>query len=327
MTLAIECTNLTKRYGPLTAVDALNLSIPSGAIFGFLGPNGAGKTTTVRMLTGLAQPSAGQATVAGVSVAQNSTALRRQIGYLDQQPQFYAWMRGRELLEFVGELFGLHGAALRQRVAELLELTGLADAAERRVGGYSGGMRQRLGVAQALINRPPVLFLDEPVSALDPAGRRDVLDLIAALRGQTTVFMSTHILGDVERVCDHVAVINHGKLVVEASVAELQNQYAQPLFMLDPEPNQAAAVQQLTSALRAQAWTETVTFEHGLLRVQVNDPAQASQAILPLVAQHGVALVRFERARPSLEDIFLRLIGDERGVAATASQPSAKEVG
>jgi ABC-2 type transport system ATP-binding protein len=200
--LAIEARGLTKRYGDVLALDALDLAVPTGSVFGFLGPNGAGKTTTLRLLTGLGRPTAGTAVVAGIEVGRGGTDLARRIGYLDQDPRFYGWMSGRELLTFVGRAYGLAGATLRSRVDEVLETVGLADAAQRRVGGYSGGMRQRLGVGQALLPRPAVLFLDEPVSALDPEGRRDTLELIGRLRGASTVLMSTHILTDVERICD-----------------------------------------------------------------------------------------------------------------------------
>ncbi|MGZ6315560.1 MAG: ATP-binding cassette domain-containing protein, partial [Candidatus Limnocylindrales bacterium] len=160
---AVTTTNLTKRYGAIVALDHLNLEVPSGSIFGFLGPNGAGKTTTLRLLTGLAGATGGTGTVAGVTIGGAGGELARNIGYLDQDPRFYAWMKGRELLEMVGQLHGLNGAALRQRVGEVLEIVGLRDAAQRRIGGYSGGMRQRLGIGQAIINQPRVLFLDEPV--------------------------------------------------------------------------------------------------------------------------------------------------------------------
>lgn len=312
MKAAISCTGLVKRYGAFTALDGLDLEVPAGTIFGFLGPNGAGKTTTIRLLTGLAQATAGRATVDGVAVSLDNPQLRARIGYLDQQPQFYAWMRGRELLAFVGELFGLRGATLRARVEAVIDQTGLADAAERRVGGYSGGMRQRLGLAQALINEPRVLFLDEPVSSLDPAGRRDILEIIAGLRGQTTVFVSTHILADVERVCDRVAILARGKLVVEASVADLQARFAQPVFVLNPESGQEPAVAALAATLREQPWAAEVAVAPGEIRVVAADPLVAGRAILAQVAQEGVLLQRFERERASLEDIFLRLVGDRR---------------
>lgn len=156
---AIEVHGLTKRFGSILALDGLDLVVPSGSIFGLLGPNGAGKTTTIRVLTGLARPTAGGASVAGIEVELDNPELRRRLGYLDQDPRFYSWMKGRELLELVGRLHGLSGPELRSRVAELLARTGLSTAAERRIGGYSGGMRQRLGIAQALLHRPQLLFL------------------------------------------------------------------------------------------------------------------------------------------------------------------------
>jgi ABC-2 type transport system ATP-binding protein len=312
MAAAISCQGLTKRYGDVLALDQLTLDVPAGAIFGFLGPNGAGKTTTLRLLTGLAWPTAGHATVAGLDVATGGLALRRRISYLDQSPQFYGWMRGRELLAFVGELFGLRGTSLRHRVDEALALTGLTEAADRRIRGYSGGMRQRLGLAQALINRPEVLFLDEPVTALDPAGRHSMLDVIARLRGEATVLMSSHILADIERVCDSVAIIDRGKLIVSSSVTELQERYAQPIFLLDVEPGQEAQVERLVAALRAAPWAGDVVWEPPSLRVVARDPAAAGREILALLVAHGVEIQRFERARPTLEDIFLRLVGAER---------------
>jgi ABC-2 type transport system ATP-binding protein len=320
MEVAIRCEGLVKRYDTLTALDGLDLAVPAGTIFGFLGPNGAGKTTAIRLLCGLARPTAGRATVAGLDVATGGAALRRRIGYLDQAPQFYAWMTGRELLAFVGELFGLRGRVLRARVEEVLALTGLSDAAGRKVGGYSGGMKQRLGIGQALIGEPAVLFLDEPVSSLDPLGRHALLDLITTLDGRTTVFLSTHILADVERVCRQVAIIDHGRLVVAAVVAELQERYARPIYRLEPEPGQRARVAALAGALRAASWATEVIEEAGTLRVMTRDPAAAREGILPLVAQGGVALASFERGRPSLEDIVLQLVGERRESAPAGAE-------
>jgi ABC-2 type transport system ATP-binding protein len=308
---AVSTTGLTKRYsGGVVALDNLNLTVPSGSIFGFLGPNGAGKTTTLRLLTGLAIATAGSGTVAGVRIGGTGGNLARNIGYLDQDPRFYGWMRGRELLTMVGQLHGLHGAALRQRVGEVLEIVGLTEAAHRRIGGYSGGMRQRLGIGQALINQPRVLFLDEPVSSLDPEGRRDVLEIISKLRGTATVFMSTHILNDVERVCDRVAILNFGHLVVEGPIDELLDRYAQPIYELEPEPQQPDSIERLAGVMRGQAWAREVRTTPDTVRVFVNDPKVAGPAILPLVVSSGVNLIRYERARPSLEDVFLRLVAE-----------------
>jgi ABC-2 type transport system ATP-binding protein len=320
--LAIEARGLTKRYGDVLALDALDLAVPTGSVFGFLGPNGAGKTTTLRLLTGLGRPTAGTAVVAGVEVGRGGTDLAGRIGYLDQDPRFYGWMTGRELLTFVGRAYGLAGAALRSRVDEVLETVGLADAAQRRVGGYSGGMRQRLGVGQAMLPRPAVLFLDEPVSALDPEGRRDTLELIGRLRGASTVLMSTHILTDVERICDRVAIIDHGRLVAEARMGDLLARHARPILEMDPEPGQDAAVASLAAALRAAAWTRDVRAHHGILRVAVTDAELAAAEALPLVVATGVRLARFERVRPTLEDVFLQLVGTDAAGSPGPTEPA-----
>ena len=312
----VSTRGLTKRYRLDVALDHLDLDVPAGCVFGFLGPNGAGKTTTLRLLTGLSRPTAGSATVAGIDATTGGRALAERIGALDQDPRYYGWMSARELLTFVGRLYGLDGMALRTRVDEVLETIGLVDAAKRRIGGYSGGMRQRLGIGQAMLPRPAVLFLDEPVSSLDPAGRRDVLELIGRLRGTCTVFMSTHILNDVERVCDRVGILDHGRLVTEAPMDELLASHARPILELDPEPDQDAAVAALAATVRAQAWTRDVRVEHGLIRVFVTDAERAAAEVLPLVVMSGVRLARFERVRPTLEDVFLALVGTAGEVRA-----------
>jgi ABC-2 type transport system ATP-binding protein len=292
----------------VVALDGLDLTVPTGSVFGFLGPNGAGKTTTIRLLTGLGRPSAGSASVAGIPVGQGDLALAERIGYLGQEPRLYGWMSGRELLELAGRSYGLAGSTLRARVDEVLATVGLEEAAGRRVSGYSGGMRQRLGIGQAILPRPSVIFLDEPVSALDPAGRRDVLELIGGLRGSATVLMSTHILNDVERICDRVAILDRGRLVTEGSMEELLARHMRPIFELEPEPGQEAPVEALVQRLRAADWSQDVRTEHGLLRVSVSDSAAAGVELLPLVVAAGVRLARFERVRPTLEDVFLQLV-------------------
>ena len=307
---AIEARGLTKRFGSILALDRLDLAVPRGSIFGLLGPNGAGKTTTIRILAGLARASAGSAFVAGIPVGLGQPELRRRLGYLDQDPRFYSWMKGRELLELVGRLHGLGGAELRSRVAGMLERTGLTSAAERRIGGYSGGMRQRLGIAQALVHAPELLILDEPVSSLDPEGRRDLLELVAGLRGEATVVFSTHVLADVERICDRVAILDRGRRVTEGPLEELLAAHARPIYNLDPAPRQEAAVAALLDRLRAAPWTTDVTATPGGIRVTVADPDAAAGAILPLVVACGVVLESFERARPTLEDVFLELVGN-----------------
>jgi ABC-2 type transport system ATP-binding protein len=306
---AVRARGLTKRFGAIVALDSLDLDVPRGSIFGLLGPNGAGKTTTIRILTGLARASGGTASVAGVDVADDRPEVRRRMGYLDQDPRFYGWMKGRELLELVGRLAGLDGPALRSRVAATLERTGLADAGERRIGTYSGGMRQRLGIAQAVLHEPELLILDEPVSSLDPEGRRDLLALIEGLRGQATVVVSTHVLADVERICDRVAILDRGRLVTEGPLADLLEAHARPIFELVPAPGQGEGVTALAASLRAAPWTTGVDVAAGTLRVTVSDAGAAAREILPLVVVSGVVLSSFEQARPTLEDVFLELVG------------------
>ncbi len=306
---AIACRGLTKRYGSVVALDGLDLEVPAGSVFGFLGPNGAGKTTTLRLLTSLAQPTSGVATIGGVATGGGEANRRGMIGYLDQDPRFHGWMTAHDLLDLVGRLYRMPDAARRARAAEVLELTGLVDAARRPIGGFSGGMRQRLGLAQAILNRPPVLLLDEPVSSLDPEGRVDMLGVIRSLGGHSTVLFSTHILTDVERVCDRVAILDHGRLVTTGPMNELLESYARPVYRLEPEDGQAPAVALLVEALRAAAWVAGVEEAHGVLRVAVHDEAEAGRALLAAVNQHGVALLAFERQRPTLEDVFLQLVG------------------
>jgi len=309
---AVSCDGLTKRFGGssgVLAVDRLDLEVPAGSVFGLLGPNGAGKTTTLRLITGLATPTAGQATIDGTRIDPRDPGARRAIGVLDQEPRYYSWMTGRELVALAGQLQGLTATEARARAGTVLERVGLADAADRRIGGYSGGMRQRLGIAQALVSGPSLLILDEPVSSLDPEGRRDLLALIAELRERATIIFSTHVLADVERICDRVGILDHGRLVTEGPLDELLARYALPLYRLDPEPGQDAAVAGLAARLRSTEWIDRVTETESGLIVSVSDATLASSGLLPIVVAAGVRLAAYERVRPSLEDVFLRLVG------------------
>ena len=306
---AIRTSGLTKRFGSIVAVDGLDMTVPAGSIFGLLGPNGAGKTTTIRILVGLARPTGGTAMVLGKDATTNATELHHEIGYIDQDPRFYGWMTGRELLELVGRLQGLNQPGLTERVTDTLEQAGLSTAADRRIGVYSGGMRQRLGIAQAILHRPRLLILDEPVSSLDPEGRRDILAFVASLRGSTTVVLSTHVLEDVERVCDHVAVLDRGRLVTAQPLSDLLAAHARPIYVLDPEPGQDGSIDTLVERLRTAPWSRDVQLDGTRIRVMVADPDAAAREILPIVVESGVALAQFERARPTLEDVFVELVG------------------
>ena len=304
---AIRCENLTKHYGQVIALESLDLTVPAGSVFGFLGRNGAGKTTTIRLLTGLAHPTAGSAWVAGVEMTNGDSRGRAQFGYLPQDPTFYNWMTPVEYLDYVARLFEMDGPTRQRRIAEMLDLVGLKAAAKRRIGGFSGGMHQRLGIAQAMIHQPPVLLLDEPTSALDPAGRYEVLELIDQLRGQVTVFLSSHILADIERVCDRVAIIHQGKLLLVAERDELLARYATNVLALELARESEERVGVFAAALQAQPWCAGVTQDGATLKVAVHDLPTAKQAILPLLVEHHLSLNRYEWVRPTLEEIFLKL--------------------
>jgi len=305
--LAIRTEGLTRRYGKVLALDQLNLQVPYGAIYGFLGRNGAGKTTTMRLLTGLAHPTAGAAWVAGLEVTAGDSLAREKYGYLPQEAAYHPWMTPREYLGYVGRLYGLAPRALRRRVDELLDLVQLKDVAKRRIGGFSGGMRQRLGIAQALIHEPPVLLLDEPTSGLDPAGRYELLDQLAKLRGKVTVFLSSHIIADVERICDTIGVIHQGRLLFTMGREELLAQYAISAAELEFDPASEHMVDALALELRNRDWVTSVTVDRLTMRVLVSNIDLGKRALLDLVVQRGVVLTRYEWIRPSLEEIFMEV--------------------
>ena len=312
--VAIRIEGLRKRFGTVQALDGLSLSVETGSVFGFLGPNGAGKTTTIRILTGLAHADAGRAWVDGVEVTAHRRMVGSHVGYLPQEPAFYPWMTAREFIDYVGRVFGLPARERVERTEELLQLVGLAEAADRRTGGFSGGMRQRLGIAQALVNRPPVLLLDEPVSGLDPFGRRELLELIEEMRGQCSVFMSTHILADVERVADTVAIINRGRLLAVAPQRDLIERYAIPAFEVEVQESREEHLAAWAESLRPRPWVVSVSASGTTVRVVVNDVETARRELLAAAVESELALNRFEMVRPSLEEVFLRLV-DESGAA------------
>lgn len=295
---AIEIRGLVKRFGAFTALAGFDLTVPHGSVFGFLGPNGAGKTTTLRIMTGLARATAGSVTIEGTTVGSGE---RLPVGYLPDTPAFYGWMTAREFLRYIADLHGLANPP----IDATLERVGLANAAKKRAGGFSRGMKQRLGLAQALLPQPRVLLLDEPVSALDPAGRKEVLDIMSELRGEMTIFFSTHILNDAERICDEVGILDHGRLVLQARRDDLLARFARPIFEIDAAPDDIPRLQDLSGRIAGRPWLDRAVLEGARLRVSVHDVDAARRALLPELA--GLALTRFEMVGATLEDVFLRL--------------------
>ncbi|MDR1639956.1 MAG: ABC transporter ATP-binding protein [Clostridiales bacterium] len=220
---ALEIKGISKSFGQKKVLDDISFQVPENCVFGFIGANGAGKTTTMKMILGLLKPDNGTGSIiaCGEKVAFGSSKTNRLIGYLPDVPEFYGYMRPKEYLSLCAEIAGLDKKSIKGRINELLELVGLSDA-NKKIGGYSRGMKQRLGVAQALISEPKLLICDEPTSALDPIGRKEILDILRQIKGKATVVFSTHILADVERICDRVAVLNKGKIALESAIGELK---------------------------------------------------------------------------------------------------------
>jgi ABC-2 type transport system ATP-binding protein len=316
-TPVIVTRGLAKSYRDVQSLMGIDLTVPEHSIFGFLGPNGAGKTTVIKLLLGLARPTSGTATVFGLDIAGQSRAIRRRVGYLAQDPRFYDKMTARETLRFSARFFYTgQKDSIERRVAQALELVGLSGSADRPTKGFSGGERQRLGIAQAQINHPDLLILDEPAAALDPMGRRDVLQVMERLRQHTTIFYSTHLLDDVQRVSDTVAILSKGTLVAQAPIGEL----------LDASGGGATYSiamrgdsKKVWGRLEEQPWVSALSVTHANasphLQVAVRDEAAAERDLLRLVmADPDVTVLEFGRTRHNLEDIFFDLVeGTEHG--------------
>jgi ABC-2 type transport system ATP-binding protein len=307
---AITTAGLTKHYPGVAALTDLAIDVPAGSIYGFLGPNGAGKSTTIKILAGLTRPTRGSAAVAGIPI-QAGAAYRREVGYLAQEPRFYDWMTGRETLRFVSSLYPPERRATENGLVTTLARVGLGDAADRRTADYSGGMRQRLGIAQALIGRPSVLLLDEPVSSLDPIGRREVLELMAELKGETTVFYSTHILEDVQRVSDHVAILDRGRLVRAQPTADLLASFVQDQLRVvigGAVDGTAVGLASLAGVLGVELAERDGDIRNFVVRVQPEAAGAVQAAITAFAAERQLTVIENHVVRLGLEDAFLRLV-------------------
>ena len=301
----IEAVGLTKTFGKNHALNGMTLEVPEGSIFGFLVLNGAGKTTFLRVMSGLSRAGSGSLRLLGEDATINGTSIRHSIGYLPDVPAFYEWMNARQTLHLAGRLFGLDGPELDAKTDELLEFVRLTGI-DQPIGKYSRGMRQRLGVAQALINSPRLLLLDEPTSALDPEGRRELLEFIGALRGKTTVFFSTHILSDVERICDSVAILDKGRVLAQSTMEELRSRRGQRRILIDVSHGAEA----LARVFEEQDWAVSVQpGPRGEIEVRVSDEETAQREIPRLVSRQGTGLIRMENAESGLEEVFLELVG------------------
>ncbi len=305
METAVKISQLIKNYNGTHAVDNLNLSVPVGSIYGFLGPNGAGKTTTLKMIVGMTEPTSGEIEIMGKKVAFGSNYGRDIIGYLPDVPGFYDWMTAREFIVFSGELFNISKKLLNDRTKELLKLVDLTKHRNKKIGTFSRGMKQRLGIAQALINDPQIVLLDEPVSALDPIGRKEVMDIIASLRGRVTVFFSTHILADVERICDRVVIINEGKKVLEDSIHNIRQvpDIRELEIELENEKDSEYFI-----ALQKDKSIEEILVDQLKITIKTLDLDRTRTQLCEAIYKENILIKKMIVKEVSLEDIFIKAV-------------------
>jgi len=305
----IETQGLSKTYKNVQALKSLDLQVHQNSIFGFLGPNGAGKTTTIKLLLGLIRPTAGSASAFGMDSVNQSVDIRARIGYLPQEPHFYEYMTARQTLRFVARFFFQGPAkAIEERVNEMLELVDLTEKADRPIKTFSSGERQRLGIAQAQVNYPDLLILDEPAASLDPLGRRDVLEVMSKLRKYTTVFYSTHILDDVQRVSDTVVILNKGVLVAQGPIEELLAGSEGVAYIV----HLRGQLEEARTQVLSQPWVSgIITGEHNgetTWQVSVTDPQAAEAQLFKLLANGPAVVTEFRRKQYELEDVFMQVI-------------------
>lgn len=297
----ITVEKLNKKFCSFTALEDINIHVEKGEVYGFLGQNGAGKSTTINILTGLSKPTSGRCIVNGCDLSQIQHYNNLSIGYLPEEPAFYPWLTGLETLNYIGN--NENNTCSRNRIEEVLEWVKLSDAAKRKVGGYSRGMKQRLGIAVALIHDPDLLLLDEPSSALDPEGRSDVLNLILDLKERgKTVFLSSHILSDIERVCDRVSILNKGKIVLEKPLAELIKENVMPILDITLKN---ACDQLLIKELKQIEGVIKVESNNNIVSVWVKDTELMSSKILNFISTKDLVINAFSVRSKKLEDIFL----------------------
>jgi ABC-2 type transport system ATP-binding protein len=307
----IEVENLTKRYGSFTAVNGISFTASPGQVTGFLGPNGAGKTTTMRILTGFMPPTSGKAVVAGHDVFESSMEVRKRVGYLPESVPLYRDMTALNYLMYIGEIRGIKNR--KDRAYEVLERVRLEDRANSRIRTLSKGMRQRVGVAMALIHDPEVLILDEPTIGLDPFQVLELRDLVKELGREHTVLFSTHILSEAEQVCDNVVIINHGKIIAQGSPAQLRSELesGQPVIVRIDAPSDAAlsVIQALPSVGFAEATRD------GIRATPTSPQVDPRPDIARAVSQQGWDLIELRSIAVTLEDIFLEVAGVDRNKA------------
>jgi ABC-2 type transport system ATP-binding protein len=305
----ISTEGLSKSFGEIYALKSLDLRVPQKSIFAFLGPNGAGKTTTIKLLLGLLKPTSGGGKILGMDILHDSVDIRARIGYLPQDARFYEHMTARQMLEYTARFFYAGPQSeIDKRVNEMIELVGLEGKADRPIKGFSGGERQRLGIAQAEVNYPDLLILDEPAASLDPQGRRDVLAVMSRIRKYATIFYCTHILDDVQRVSDQVAIVNQGKLVTQAPIEELLAGTGELIYSVTLKGDTQTAYAQVAQ----QPWVSGIETSqengHATWQVSVTDEVAAEDQLMSMLVSNDLKVSNFSRKAQNLEDVFINIV-------------------
>lgn len=295
----LTISNLKKSFGKKEVIKDLSFSIPENSIFGFVGQNGAGKTTTMKMILGLMKMDAGEILVGGQKVIYGNTPTNKMIGYLPDVPEFYSFMTPRQYLTFCGEITGLTKDEIHQRVEELLELVGLSDE-KRKITGFSRGMKQRLGIAQALMGKPNLLICDEPTSALDPVGRKEILDILVAAKKDTTIMFSTHILSDVERICDEVVFLHEGTLALSGTMEEVRNKRKEAGFSVILERKEDIHLFENDFHITPQDDDSIIVEPKGTMCIS---------EFMQFILQHNIPVEKIEKCEITLEKLFMEVIG------------------
>ena len=320
MTNAIEATGLVKRYGEVQALDGLSFSVPEGVVFGLLGPNGAGKSTTVKILTTLSRANEGEARVGGHDVVADAEKVRHLIGVVAQKSGLDPEATGRENAQLQGQIYGMHGRELEERIDELLARFGLADAGDRLVRGYSGGMQRRLDIALALVHRPRVLFMDEPTTGLDPEVRASMWQEISRLAREEglTVLLTTHYMEEADELTSRLVILDRGRIVAEGTPEELKGELrgdAVHVELGQPEVNG-----RVQTALDQVPGIREATVDGRLLHARADNGARAVPAVLQALESNGIEVAAVTVARPSLEDVYLRYAGRRFSEADTEKE-------
>jgi ABC-2 type transport system ATP-binding protein len=303
--IPLEIKNLSKKFGTFSAVDDISFELKENRVMGFLGPNGAGKTTTLRIIAGLSKPTSGEIIICGEKVSFGNSRTNQLFGYLPEQPAFYNWMTGEEYLKFVADSFGIEKQKAKDRINELLKLTDLKEFGKKRISTYSNGMKQRLGIAQALINEPKLLIMDEPVSALDPIGRREVLATIEKLKKSVSIIFSTHILSDVDRICDDVAILNKGKLITLSPLSKLKEKAGKPILEIEF----ASSPSNILDELKKEAWLDRLESSGNHLKIWLKTSSSTNKNTpLRFFAKSDIEILKYGLIIPEIEDLFVELI-------------------